>query len=395
MTRDFENMLYLLGAGARGISVSAEGMDMEKVREYAISQGVWPIVYKAAEKTADVKIWRGEFLHTLARSVARREFSLGIVKKIENAGIEYFMMKGAAVARFYAHPDCRVSSDTDIYIRPRDEKKVISILEENGYKIKKRKRNGHHLKAMHPVGGLFEAHVRMYSKPTEKIVLNGRVGYSKTYEKFSAYGQEYLTMNVNDALVYLTVHFIKHLVNNGCGIRQLLDVLMFMENNKDEIDFDRYNKLMADLHYYKLIEVIKSIGAVYFGFDYPVCHKDLMEKLLTDIENGGAFGYSADDRDNFYNMYCASRKRRSSFAHRMYMFFHSEKGNAGVLFPSRKEMAMRGYGYVKNPFLLPFAWMHRLFDIAVRRKNSRPEQNAAADRARGRMEMIRQLGMID
>lgn len=50
MTHAFEDMLRLLGAGARGYKISATDMDMEAVRECAISQGVWPIVYKSAEK---------------------------------------------------------------------------------------------------------------------------------------------------------------------------------------------------------------------------------------------------------------------------------------------------------------------------------------------------------
>ena len=231
MTKAFEDMLYLLGAGARGLDVSAKDMDMARIRECAISQGVWPMVYKAAEKTADISMWRPEFFLAVAKSVSKREFSLETVKELEKNGIEYCLLKGIAVSSLYAMPECRISGDTDIYINHRQEGKVKKLLEKRGYTVSNRAANDHHLKARHKIGGLLEVHVRMYSKITEKIVFGGHISYSDKYDKIGADGKEYYTLNTYDTLVYLTAHYIKHLVSGGCGIRQILDLLLFMEKN--------------------------------------------------------------------------------------------------------------------------------------------------------------------
>ncbi len=394
MTHEFEDMLRLLGAGARGYEVSAAQMDMEAVRACAILQGVWPIVYKAAEKTADVSRWRNEFITAVAKSVTRKEFTLSIIKKLEENGIICCLMKGAVVADLYAQPECRISGDTDIYINPADEYKAVTFLKENGYDVEKRAKNDHHVKARHPVGGLLELHVRLYSKTSENIVFGGHITYSDKYEKVLINGNVFHVMTPDDELMYLTAHYIKHLVNGGCGIRQVMDLLLYIEKNRDKIDFEKYNETLRKLRYDKLINVLKSVGTTYFGYDYPMCDKILMDKLLTDMEKGGTFGYLADDRTNFIDIYCA--KRASSKTQQfVYSKISSEKNIFFKLFPPKWYLAKAGYGYAKNSLLIPFAWFNRLFNIAVRRIKSYDENKMAAEKSNKRLEIMKELGMID
>lgn len=395
MTEAFKDMLYLLGGGVCGYDVSAEGADMEQVRRKAKEQGVWQMVYKAAAKTADVSRWKSEYLLTVGRSTAKTEFTIGMIKKLEDAGIRCCLLKGAAAARFYNVPDLRISADTDILIDPRDEKRIEKLLKDNGYTVTPRSRSGHHLSARHPVGGLLEAHVRAYSDLSAEIVFNGRVKYSTDYEKAVIYGKELHVMNPNDELTYLTAHYIKHLVNGGCGIRQILDILIYMDKNRANIDFDRYYTLMKELRYDKLIDIIKTIGAKYFRFDYPIKHKELAEKLLTDIENGGTFGFLADDRANFSELYCARRKSWSKKRTTLYMWFKSENTIFEKLFPNRNGMLIRGYAYAKSPLLLPIAWAHRFYDLRFHPDKNRSGANPDLEKTEKRLEMMREFGMID
>ena len=391
MTQSFKNMLYLLGAGARGFEIDASGMDMQKIRECAIYQGVWPLVYKAAEKTADVRLWRAEFLLNIGRWVSRKEFCLKTIKELEAAGYKYCLMKGNAIAKYYALPECRISSDTDIYIEPSKENEVMEFLEARGYVAEPREKGDHHFRASHPVGGILEVHIRFYSKTTEKIVFEGEIDYSQDYEKTAIDGDEYYVMNPDDELMYLTAHYIKHLVNDGCGIRQMLDLLIYMEKNGDKIDFDKYNALMKKLRYDKLIDVIKTVGAVYFGYDYPAKYPDLAEKLLTDAENGGAFGFKADDRANFHRIYCEQRRKRSEIGgwFRLKMLFIKK------LFPSRVGMMSRGYNYANHTILLPFAWAHRFFNLAVKQTKETEYNKTAMEKSYKRIGMMKELGMVE
>ena len=43
------------------------------------------------------------------------------------------------------------------------------------------------------------------------------------------------TDSMKDTLMYLTAHYIKHLINSGGGVRKMMDLLLYIEKNKDKI----------------------------------------------------------------------------------------------------------------------------------------------------------------
>ena len=152
---------------------------------------------------------------------------------------------------------------------------------------------------------------------------------------------------------------------------------------------------MKKLRYDKLLDVVKTIGAKYFSYDYSVGCDNLDEKLLTDAENGGAFGFMADDRKEFYNIYCARRRKGSKIGHILYMNFNSEKTIVDKLFPSKKMLVDNGYGYAQNSLLIPIAWIHRLFNVIIREKKNYNDNKQAIHRSSNRLEMMKELDMID
>ena len=395
MTKAFENMLYLLGSGARGYEVSIKDIDIDAVRKCAISQGVWPIVYKAMEKTYDVSKYRMEFIAIISKYVSRKDFSLKMIRELEKNGIKCCIIKGPVVSRLYHMPDCRISGDVDVYISLDDEIKAGEILRENGYRVEKRTKNGHHFLAIHSLGGPLEVHIRMSEKTAEDIAFDGKISYSNTFETANIDGNEYNVLNANDELLQLTTHCIKHFVSSGCGIRQVLDVLLCMEKNKENIDLNKYNELFKELRYDKFLEVAKSIGAIYFGYDYPICHKELVDKVLTDMEKGGSFGYEADDRVDFFKIYCNERAKSQSLNSKIHMKKRAIKVTFSKLFPTKKGLIACGYRYARHSLLIPFAYIHRFIDLLLGSKKKINEIKTSGDKAYKRLDMMKELGMID
>ena len=395
MTNAFENMLYLLGSGARGYEVSLQDVDIDSVRKCAISQGVWPIVYKALEKTHDVSKYRMEFIAIISKYVLRKDFSLKMIRELEKNGIKCCIIKGPVVARFYHMPDCRISGDIDVYINSDDENKAADILRENGYRVEPRTKNGHHFLAVHNIGGPLEVHVSMSEKTAEDIAFDGKISYSNAFKTATIDENEYNIMNENDELIQLTTHCIKHFVSSGCGIRQVLDMLLCMEKNKENIDLDWYNQLFKELRYDKFIEVAKSIGAIYFGYDYPVCHKELIDKVLTDMENGGSFGYEADDRVDFFKIYCNERAKSQNLNSKIHMKKRAIRVMFFKLFPTKKGLIACGYSYAGHSLLVPFAYIHRLMDLLFKSKKKINEIKTSGDKAHRRLDIMKELGMID
>lgn len=390
MTESFENLLYLFGAAASGKKVVLDKeIKVEEIRKFAIEQGVWTIVYNKLQNLCDVSAYKKEVLSVVTSATARTEYTSYILRKLEENGIDYCLLKGNSIARLYHEPDFRVSSDTDILIDPKDEDKVVNILAENGYKVEKRNTNDHHLQAFHPVGGLLEAHVMLYSHITNQFIFNGMDMYGEPYKEFEFNGYCYKTLGVNDGLFYLTAHYIKHLINSGGGIRQMMDLLLYIDHYKNEIDFDRYYEVLKELRYEKLIKVVMSIGAKYFGFDYEITDEPLMFRILDDTEKGGIFGFSAHDRKDFYNEYCSNRSNLSKLRFNTFVSTKGEMPFIRILFPKKKTMERLGY---KDKFIA-VSWTKRIFRTLTNKFSSKPDVRKGGIDAR--MDLMKELDMID
>ena len=255
MTQDFLNMLYLFGASALGREVETQYCkNLSKIRDHALSQEVWDVVYSGVRQkieTGEVKIpseihtaLEKKFFSNIGLNMQKTQFNLASLKKLEENGIKYAVLKGITVARFYAMPEARVSSDMDILIDAGDEKKTVEILTDIGYKCENRPKYDHHMKAYHQMGGLLEVHISLHSAPTNDIILDDEIRYN---EEFINLGDGVYSLGVQDGITFLSAHLIKHLVNDAAGVRQMMDLLLYMKEYKEEIDWEKYNALIEKL----------------------------------------------------------------------------------------------------------------------------------------------------
>ena len=399
MTQQFESMLYLFGAAEHGATTVLKAdtlkLHIEEIRNHALAQGIWTMVFSELGEYCDVSLFKTEITSGVTKSMVEKEFTFGILKKLEEQGVRCCILKGAVVAECYKHPELRISSDTDILIDPKDEEKVKEFLRANGYVVEERLPNHHHLGARHPFGGLLEVHVMLYSEITQKVVFDNLNMYGEPWEQVSIGGETYHTLGVNDNLMYLTAHYIKHLVNSGGGVRQMMDLLLFIEKNKEKIDFEKYEKLLKQLKYDKLIDVVKAIGAKYFGFDYEIKEEALMEKVLTDTEEGGIFGKETDTRKMFYDAYCEERSVMSKYSTKIYMAVKKESGSISWWLP-KQETLIKAYGfrYAKCKLLIPVAWVHRYLRVLWRKWMARNKPKRTPEQEE-RLTLMRELGMIE
>lgn len=391
MTKEFEVLMRLVGKAVRGIEVFAEYCDKELLRQIAIYQNVWTIIYPYSDIFSPIDKYYEEFILSITSFVKQVDYSLNVIKKLHDAGFKVCLLKGISNAVLYPKPQYRISSDTDILIREEDEEKVSEYLKSLGYKVFERDKLMHHFNAYHPIGGIMEVHVKLYQDITKKYIMNNLEPYNEEYRFIEIDGIEVPVLGINDGLVYITAHYIKHFTNSGGGIRQMLDLLLYMEKYSDEIDFSRYDNYLKELHYDKLIDVVKTIGAKYWGFDYPIKYEDLAQRLLEDSQNSGLFGDYKGSTRGFYREYCHFRFNNSLVGEIEYM--GSDKG--GLLrriFPTGKYMVDWGTKFAKFKLLLPLAWAWRLLVVAFRYIMSafkKQDENTAR-----RLELVRDLGMI-
>lgn len=389
MTQNFKNLLRLLGNAVNNCNNILKDCDIEEIRKLAFSQGVWTLVFPELKKQCDANKYSEEFRASILRNMVKNNYSRQAISELERAGFSCAVLKGTAISSLYPKPEYRISSDTDILINPDDENGIIALLEKIGYKVKPREKYEHHFNAYHDVGGLLEGHISLFSNNTRKFILDDIPLHTEPDMQITVDGHNIKTLGVNDGLMYLTAHYIKHFINGGGGIRQMLDLLIYTEHYKDKIDFEKYEQTLKQLRYDKLIDVIKTIGAMYWGFDYEIKYPQLAERLLSDSEEGGIFGYKTKSRHGFYDDYC--RLRKNSISYGIAKTFKAERNLFNRLFPSKDFLLSNGYRFAKHSVLIPLAWMANLFAAASRRLTKKNDNSKALQ---NRIDMIRELGML-
>ena len=404
MTREFENMLYLFGAAATGKEINTEYCNnLSKIRELAVSQEIWDVIYAGIRpqiESGSVRIPQEVYaeleqrlMTNVALNIRRIEFNLGTIRELEKSGIKCCVLKGITISRFYKMPETRISSDMDILIDKENESKAVEILTALGYECESRSKYDHHIKAHHKIGGLLEVHVALHSVATSDIILDDEVRYE---EEFMLLEDDIYSLSVNDSLTYLSAHLIKHLINDATGIRQMMDLLLYMKAYENKINWEKYNSLMAKLGYDNLIRVIKGIGVRFFGMEFAdaITEGHGLEELLEDCEIGGVFGVNEDERQQFYELFTQRRSGNGNLKHSMLKLTKSENGAFRMLFPKYKSMKER-FSYVgKCPILLPVGWIHRIVEIILKQIGIVPEKKENSAVNQRRMEMVEKLGML-
>ncbi len=368
MTCDFENLMHLYYCAVYDKMPDEREYNIENIlllaKKHEILQSVF-FSFKKLVNENKISIDKDTFsnlnaqiMSDVALNIRRKQSLYEAIEELEENGIKCCLLKGDSVGRLYSNPHARVSGDVDILIDENDEKKSIEILKELEFKIVEREKNGHHFEAYSYDNGLLEVHIQLYSNSTADLIFDGEINYSKDYVKIELpSGKSFYTLNINDTAFYLTAHFLKHFINGGVGLRQIVDMLVFFEKYKNEIDFDLYFKTFDKLRYSKLICAVLKLGNEWFNLDFKIPYEindETYIKFLTCIEENGVFGNGDKSFSRFYSAFVKKR------AGKKYTQSYKKTTKLRRLFPTFKNMKAIFPILSKMSFLLPFTYVIRI-----------------------------------
>lgn len=419
MSEAFYDAIYLFSCGVRGEKpILSHDLDLFEIYDIAVSQGIWQIIfialkelYDQAELSIDKKIFDNWYKKILAQAikVTQRSIEVGnVINILEQKGIECCVLKGDSIADLYYTPICRISGDTDILIDKKFEKEAVCVLKRCGFSVENRYPTSHHVLCYHPIAGLIELHVHLYDELYEDVWFNKQVSNMEEFRRIKTSQGNITTLGINDGSIYITLHFIKHFLFKGAGVRQLMDVLLYIRQYKNIINWNRYNELLKYLKYDKFIDNAIGIGIEYLGFnenELPQCKYDngAIQKILLDMEKGGMFGDDEMERKEFYKLYTKERfKRFKKGSYEHYMNEWMKPDIIKSLLPPKVKMSIK-YPYVMNSELFLFvAWIHRFWnfflDVVKKKKEikkyTKYQDANTNDIVNKRMDLIRELDMI-
>lgn len=408
MTDEFRTMMDILRKSVFGKEMRSDVIkNARDVCAIAYRQSVLPLVYTALpQETAKNECSEFEkiYLTQLYSNEQRMYYLQKVTEAFRENDIEYCILKGCTVAQLYYCCDCRISGDVDILIDAADEKKAGKLLSEKlKMNITPRAKKGHHFLAWHRQGGLFEIHVKLYGSTFDDYVLENKFKKVEPYrtielkDRFSVF-----TLGINDNLFFLTAHLIKHFIKEGCGIRQITDLLTYVDRYKSELDFETYFATLKTLNFDVLIKNVFGIGVRFFDLDLPDYDDKFAEEILNDIESGGSFGFSEKERKGFFDNFIENRTNVNTHKFRLIMSLKRIlEIMPNVLFPSKAYLISKGYNYLNRSILFyPIAYLSRIVDgIKLLSKKQRttsdivfnPSENECISK---RMKMMERMGVI-
>jgi len=372
---------------------------------------ILPMIYGAvyscpAAKEADPKLFFSYKQRTIQmvtlQTMKTSEF-LRLYQKLADAGIAPLVVKGLICRNLYPNPDERLSGDEDILIPDGQFALFHRVMTEDGmvcadadldveqaYEVPYGKKGS-------PI--YIEAHKFLFPPESEAYGDLNRF-FSDIRERaveVCVDGTPVLTMGYTDHLFYLICHAFKHLLHSGVGIRQVCDIALFANTYGREVDWQLLLKQCREIRADLFTAALFRIGRKYLTFDpvracYPAEWSEIKVDetlLLQDLLDAGVYGGGSMSRKHSSNMTLQAVAAQKQ----------GKRAGSGVLkslFPTAKALEKR-YPYLKKkPFLLPAAWISRIW--SYKKETGEGNHNDASESIRigeQRLELMKQYGILD
>ena len=351
--------------------------------EKALKAKVLPLVFDESHKMG-VSLFDSNYseyskiaITSIAIQIKRNAIFKETYEKILENGIVAIVTKGIICRSLLKEKSCmRPSKDEDIMINVDDFERVNHLLNNMGFTLVEEIHdiNKQDLAKMH------EIHYVHSSSNTEIEVHFNTMGHKTSafskidelfvnvfdsaqlidieYEK-DKFMQVY-SMDFTNHLLFIFFHAYRHFFTGGFGIRQVMDLLLFFENNINKIDLEYVESVLEKTGTKLLFNDMLHIGNKYMSFSLPTfetseTYDELLEILLNIVNNRDSQAYKTARSmifslitDRFSGKMVSNNGKKSVFLW------------INTIFPPYKEMRSRFPEIDNKPWLLPLAWAKRM-----------------------------------
>lgn len=273
-----------------------------------------------------------------------------LLKIMNEAGIPFVILKGAAAAVYYPRPEHRTMGDVDFIVQPQNFDRAAQVMLENGFEPIDVENDRHYEYKKN--GVIFELH-RYFSlggNPQIAHAFDNMIFEAiPTIElkKIENYSFPMLPATANGLV--LLAHIDQHM-EGGLGLRQIIDWMLFVDQELSEEKWSlEFEHAVRSFGLHKLAITVTRMCQIYLGLreeGISWCmdaDEDLCRELIAVIMRRGNFGRKIGD---------SSRTIQAM----------NEIASISNL---PKQLQQRGEAnwkmLKKYPFLKPFAWIYQLF----------------------------------
>ncbi len=301
-------------------------------------------------------------------------------KLLDDNGIPFVILKGAAAAMAYPVPSLRSMGDVDLLVKRSDFNRTEVLMEENGYVLFKEKNLKHHHDAYRKDGIIFELHRRLgiVDEANEELLAHFEKGIENR-EEHTTDGYRFPALPVALNGVSLLYHIDQH-IRSGLGLRQIIDWMMFVNKLPENIWQDEVLPLLCKTGTEKLALTVTAMCQKYLGLRKIVEETDDLpcNELMSLVLENGNFGMKSGVKGHISSFSLLST-------------------NVGTLFRRLQTGGKSQWKATKKYRILrPFAWIYQVFRIlGIFLKNRIGLKKFIRQRREGlnQRDLIRELGL--
>lgn len=281
---------------------------------------------------------RKRVMRSLMRTMTQVTELKEMERRFEEAGVKNQPMKGARLKFIYPSPEMREMSDIDVLIDADCMKQAADILKDMGYCLLQSIKH-HDIYQKKPFM-VIEAHRVLYDKTVDGQQFRYFSGFSKVDLRE---GMNYTyDFNREDYYIYMMAHMAKHFYSMGCGIRNLVDIYVYLEKFGAEMNREYLQDELKKCGILEFTEHMEKLAAIWLkGEKSTGFYEDLFQYML----DSGIYG---KDENGIWNKFAEEKMRGKeatpSLLKRWYYF------------PPVSYMSEYYPWLEEHPWLLPVAW---------------------------------------
>lgn len=243
------------------------------------------------------------------QTMQRFEDAVGrFARLMKGNGIAYVVFKGLAVARHYPEPFVRTMGDVDFYVPKEDFLRAVEVI-ERGLHVEMDKEEVDKHYSFDWQGIRFEMHYqietfgnRRHQRRFNRMIDEVMAEHTDSFKVCKSDGKEteVCVLPPTEDLIVVFKHWFNHLLVEGVGLRQTLDLVVLLNVYRDKINIGRLMTALDGIGYMKAFRAMLAMMKRYLGLDwldnfFVSDRRDerYADKLMAAVMESGNFGRKA------------------------------------------------------------------------------------------------------
>lgn len=347
---------------------------IDEAKEHDVKGLIYSAINKSDAKIIGVDLYEQLKKDTLFGAIYQKNhinIISEVFNKFEKDNIDVIALKGLVIRNLYPNPDLRSMGDADILVKENELDKVRKILLNMGYI--EGSSNDNHI-SFEKEGALeIEVHWTLSKKRCFKDISFFEENVWNNAIKTKVGNSNVLSMANNELLLHLCLHLASHATSGGFGVRQLSDIVLLVEKERLNIDWDKFLLDIDKWGIEKFTKVIFKICNRLFCLDIPerlkYNGKNInIDKFIQMIIQNGVHG-KRSTLNKFSNGLAYQSENKEVYESKSKLTKYME-----IIFPCKEQMELK-YSYLKkSKVLLPVAWSHRIIKKGIGKEYSFKEK---------------------